>query len=671
MHPPRKLRRCALLNFPSKSFNVETLDAVIAEGFTDIGISVFHMDSGFEGTGFTLDQGHQIAQWAHERNLGSNIFTLYMKCKEKLIQKTPHRAMYTQSMRSNPEERLKARAACPFQPEAKEEYMVFLRQVVQWPGIREVHFNDEGSLNVSSQTGCYCDYCCSEFKTLTGNCPPESDYEPDNPIWWQWTDFRMQRWTGVHAEFRGELKKLAPDVLFGIQHSTRSGSFAGNPWNEGLSLARDAQALDVLATNPYQYRNFNIVPHRPHRRVLAEGTRALAGACLNKQVNIYPQGFMPSTKTTPMSRQDGILAGIIPFALGADTITPYTYELMNIIPGFAEGFEDTRRLLPEFEAGKPYTFSTAIRPLQSEVRGHHEENWGHWYLTELADVMLHTGMSWSWFWDERLEDAADHLHGPVIFPDTHCLTEKQMAAVQQVAQGGEGVLWIGNMPHEPWNGQGECPLPAPFKRGEFELIPETDHPVFEGVDGPIMLQSCARSNVPEGTILGSIDSSAGLVVSESEHGGRQAWLAGVPFHVLHKKGHHGAIRQPVSGCALIRNLLQWLSPSPPAVRLEPFPPPNDYGKLRPWDVRDIPTMELLPIVRDGALCAIIFPYAPVGFETSLVVNLPKGTRLTGIRELWDEQDLTESAQQNPQGELRIPLDVPGSCEVLAILVEYQ
>ena len=88
MHPPRKLRRCALLNFPSKSFNVETLDAVIAEGFTDIGISVFHMDSGFEGTGFTLDQGHQIAQWAHERNLGSNIFTLYMKCKEKLIQIT-------------------------------------------------------------------------------------------------------------------------------------------------------------------------------------------------------------------------------------------------------------------------------------------------------------------------------------------------------------------------------------------------------------------------------------------------------------------------------------------------------------------------------------------------------------------------------------------------------
>ena len=56
MQPPRKLRRCALLNFPSKSFNVETLDAVIAEGFTDIGISVFHMDSGFEGTGFTLDQ---------------------------------------------------------------------------------------------------------------------------------------------------------------------------------------------------------------------------------------------------------------------------------------------------------------------------------------------------------------------------------------------------------------------------------------------------------------------------------------------------------------------------------------------------------------------------------------------------------------------------------------
>jgi len=668
--PERKLRRCALLMFPAKSLNAETLDTIVTEGFTDVGISVFACDPQFEGSSFTVDQGYQLAQMAHERGLGVNIFTTYIKCQEPLIQREPHRAMYTLTMRTKPEERLKARAVCPFQPQNKEDYLTVLRQVVQWPGIRELHMDDEGSLNVSYQTGCYCDYCCAQFESLTGSPPPESDFEPNNPLWWRWTDFRMEGWTSVHAEFRAELKKLGPDVQFGIQHSTRSGAFAVNPWNEGISLARDAQALDVLATNPYQYRNFNIVPHRPHRRILSEGTRAMVGACLDKKVNMYPQGFMPSFKTTPMSRQDGLLAGIIPFALGADSITPYTYELMNIIPGFAEGFVETRRLQPEFEKGRPYAFSTAIRPLQSEVRGHPEEPWGHWYLTELADVMLHTGMPWSWFWDERLEDAADHLHGPVILPDTHCLTENQLAAVQQVAQRGEGILWIGNMPTEPWSGQGACPLPAPFDRGEFELTPDVDHPVFKGVCRPIVLQSCARSKVPEGTQLASIDGSAGLVLTESKDGARQAWLAGIPFHVFHKKGCHSAVRQATGGVALIRNLLRWLSPQPPAARLEPFPPPNDYGKLRPWDVRDIPTMELLPIVRDGAIFAIIFPYAPVGFATSLVVNLPNGTGLTRIRELWGDKDLTASAQQDSEGEIRLPMDVPGDCEVLAILVEY-
>ena len=82
-------------------------------------------------------------------------------------------------------------------------------------------------------------------------------------------------------------------------------------------------------------------------------------------------------------------------------------------------------------------------------------------------------------------------------------------------------------------------------------------------------------------------------------------------------------------------------------------------------------MELLPVVSKDAVLGIVFPYAPVGFETSLAVNLPKGARLTSIRELWADKDLPASAEQDSQGEIRLPLKVPGDCELLAILVEFE
>ena len=667
---PRELRRCALLLFPDKSLNAETLDGIVAEGFTDGGVAAIQNREQFPGSGFLMDQGRLLAEMARERALGLIIFTGYMKYQEPLIRREPRRGMISYGAGEKLDsDGLPARWLCPFQLENKADYLDILREIAQWPAVREIHLNDEASLSMGGAIGCYCEYCSAQFESLTGSGPPRT-MDPNDPLWWRWTEYRMQSWTAVHAEFRAEIRKLRPEIAVGIQHSPKPAAFVDNPWQSAISLARDARALDVLATDPYPFHHFDLIPYRPHRRILTEVTRSLAGACLDKDVNIYPQAFMPSTKATPMGRQDGLLAGIVPFALGADTITPYAYELMKIIPGFTEGLLDARQLQPELARGRPHAFSTAIRPLQSEVRGRPETNWGRWYLTEFSDVMLRTGLPWAWFWDERLEDASAHLHGPLVLPDAHCLTAEQLAAVQQVARRGEGVLWIGNMPGEPWSGRGPCPLPAEFERGQFELTPEGAHPLLEGVAPPIMLQSRVRWSGPEGTALASMDGAPGLVLMEGDDG-RQAWLAGLPIHSFNPKGRHAAVRQRTGGVDLIRNLLRWLSPTRPAVRLEPFPPPNDYGKLRPWDIRDIPTMELLPVVSDDAIFAIVFPYRTIGFETSLVVNLPDGAHLTSIRELWADKDLTASAQHDSQGEIRLPLNVPGSCELLAILVEFE
>ena len=92
------------------------------------------------------------------------------------------------------------------------------------------------------------------------------------------------------------------------------------------------------------------------------------GACMwTGRWNIYPQGFMPPAQAVPMGRQDGLLAGVVPFALGADLVMPFTYEQMKIIPGFFEAFDETRRLMPVFASHRPYSFATMVMPQQSEI----------------------------------------------------------------------------------------------------------------------------------------------------------------------------------------------------------------------------------------------------------------------------------------------------------------
>ena len=133
-----------------------------------------------------------------------------------------------------------------------------------------------------------------------------------------------------------------------------------NAWIYGINLARQATTLDVVGTDPYHYNHAKEFFHRPHRRILTEGTRSLMGAAYDRQVDIYTQGFMPLTQAVPMGRQDGLLEAVVPFALGADMVVPYTYELMKIIPGFFEGFQEARKLIDVFESHRPYAYATTV-----------------------------------------------------------------------------------------------------------------------------------------------------------------------------------------------------------------------------------------------------------------------------------------------------------------------
>ena len=126
--------------------------------------------------------------------------------------------------------------------------------------------------------------------------------------------------------------------------------------------------------------------------------------------------------------------------------------------------------------------------------------------------------------------------------------------------------------------------------------------------------------------MGEIDGRPALVVNE-DNGGRQAWLAGVPEFSYVTPGDHGGVRAPTDGIPLLRNILKWLARDEPVARLWPYPPDNAYRDLRPWDRRDVPTMELFPMIGDGCLVCLIFNYVGLEYRTNLVMRAPKAPRL--------------------------------------------
>ncbi len=669
MAAERRLRRAALLSFPRVALNEETLDRIVEEGFTDVGAGLVELPKGYHG--FSLENGERLARMCAERGLGYIAFTGYMKYQEALVAAEPQRLMHLAGDGAVQDlDGLRVRWLCPFRPENKAWYLGQLLEVCRWPALVEIHLNDEASLGFGDGTiGCYCDFCRAEFREATGREPPTSR-DWNDPLWYTWLEARFDNWEAVHSELRAAIKEVRPDVVVGIQHSPVVPERNYNAWQTGIRLGRDALTQDVIATDPYHYNHHHLILHRPHRRILSETTRSLVAACLDRQVDIYPQGFMPPSQAVPMGRQDGLLAAVVPFVLGADLVMPYTYEQMKIIPGFFEAFDEARRLMPAFACHRPWAFATMLMPQQSEIYGHHASAWGHGGLLTMVDLLYRTGLPWRWFWDERLDDAGDRLRGPLILPETHCLTASQIERIEAVAVKGEGLLWIGNRPAGPWEGRGPCPLPQRIHTGAFEMELQGDHPLTAGLEHPLILSTRVDGPGPEGEVLGTVEGRPALVLVE-EGDRREVWLAGMPAVTWTGNIPASSLLEETSNVELLRRLIVWASGRRPLARLDPFPPEDDYRSLRPADRRAVPTMELLPMAAEDSLLAVVFPYTPVGCRTALVIEPPQGRTIGPVREIWSGEDWSGRVEAGAGGTARIPLDIPGDCDLLALQVELK
>lgn len=668
----RKIRRTALLNIQRVSYSRDHVARVRSEGFTDIGVSLKTGERKFTGQGFDSEQVCQFGAWADEFGLGMTVFTGYMKYRESFLRDHPERAMVCvggSGTAMDSDNLVRTKWLCPFQPENKVEYLDLLRKVIGLPALREIHLNDEAAIGFANgDIGCYCDHCVSEYEREYGS-PPPADFDWESDAWWDWVQRRMARWTEVHAWFRAQIKAERPDVMVGIQYSPVVVSFNENTWRAGIDLSRDALAQDVLCTDPYHYNHTSHFTYRPARRILTEATRTLAGATVRRSMNIYPQAFRPPLGGPELTRRDGFMAGAVPYALGADNITPYSNDLARIIPGFLDGFHEAGKLIPYFEKTRPYAYATVVNPTQTEIYGNPETGWGRKALAVWPDVMNHVGLPWRWHFDGRLADAGNLLEGPAILPDTHCLTGEQRAVLQAHAASGNGLLRVGRTPGRDWPGNGPCPPPEGKSIDSAEMRPVSpDHPFLEGVSHPVMLQSAFSEPGIEGETVGEIDGRPALVLNE-EDDGRQVWLAGVPEFSYVTPGDHGGVRTPTDGIPLLRNILKWLARDEPVARLAPYPPDNAYRDLRPWDRRDVPTMELFPMIGDGCLVCLIFNYVGLEYRTNLVMRAPEGAEVVSLVDVFSGDDRLPASEVRGS-EVFLPVRMSNDTDFLAVEMSW-
>jgi len=576
---------------------------------------------------------------AHDRELGVMAFTGYMKYQEELIRAEPRRAMMVSGNGSKP---VPFHYLCPFRPENVQDYVDLLTRIAGWPGIREIHLNDEASLGFEDgRIGCYCDHCSETFEHIFGSPPPlMNDY--GDPAWWDWVNHRMESWVNLHAVLRKRIKSVNPEVAVGIQHSPVNAGLGINPWKSGIDPGLESKNMDVMATDPYHHNHSGKFPFRPHGRILTEVTRVLLGSNPSGRTNVYTQAFAPPGTSIELGSQDGLLEGTVPHALGAETITPYAYELMKILPGFFNGLKLTRRFIPYFEATLPYSFATVIYPSQTEVFGHPGDDWGRTSLMPWAELMNRTGLPWRWLWDRHIEESPGRISGPIILPGVHCLTWRQIEVLEGIAAGGSGLLWCGTTPHGPWSRRGRCPPPSRVEEGPFRLELSGGDSLAKEIHEPVMLASRETGPGIPGRALGSLDGAVGLVLNEDS--GKRAWISGRPVHSYVRPGDHGSVRTPTGGVDLLRNLLGWLSPTEPLFEIRPFPPPNDYGRLRPWDRRDLPTMEMFPLMGEDISLAIVLNYTHLPYRCDLVIRSPDGSGPRRIYDPWNGMDLDNRAR---------------------------
>ena len=659
------------------------LDHLKRQGYTGICLSISDPSQDTLIAGIGVQRAREIAEMAAERGMRVAILTGYMKYHEALLQDHPEWRMKLSSGEYS-------EWGCPFNEEYKRVYLNLLRDIASIEAVKEIYLNDEAYLGFDEASlGCYCDNCQELFKEKVGQYPPlKADWS--SSLWREWISWRFEKWIEVHREMKKVVTETRSDIIVGFQSTPLVDLVNHNPWITGVDLAGMADVLDVLSCDAYHCSQRYLIPVPTY---LSELTRFFVAAG-NKPCTIVVLGN-PSPVAPRMDEKDGYWMGILPVAVGARGTVTWTYERMACNTPVTEAFEESFKLDKYLSQAAPLRYAAVVHGFQSEVWRHNQpsiEPWPGWnpvdtydarYFRRMCEVLRHTGVPYSHLWDKRL--TLENLDGyrAVILPQISCLSRDQMETLQSYADGGGGVVAIGQYGLYDEKGEnredvdnlqtlgveiGEALLDGPFR-----IRPLEDHPIFGdgAADLPILENAIEIKSLCGGKSIATLvdmngeeTGLSGMVIMEK--GGRRVYIPG-EVKLLHRNpGEHWPRRS--TSPKLIANAVYWTAKGLPCLRIENFPPMTCLRRVATNDPRIIPTVELFPMVADGFYLAIIASYMGEEMTVKLAVDVRDGQTLTSVQDILTQESYDFHTAEN--GSLLIQVRLKPKDAVKPLLIRW-
>ncbi len=661
----RKIKRIAFLqeyeNRPERLIKI--IPEVARKGYCAIGLAV------------RIGQEKYIEELAGEaerNNLEMMAFTGYMKYEQGWLKEHPgHRMILSNEGDSEDQDRVSINWGCPFNPEFKRRYLNFLRFLGSIDNMTEIWINDEASLGRNSRSiGCYCDVCRNDWRKEFGNEMPVPPFE-NNEIREEFIRWRFARWNAVHWEMK---KALCEHHNVRAIFLTDPGTcWWVNPWISGVDFSSMLEGIDGLMTDPYYtfHLSWGDKGFVPREVYLSECCRFVKGIAGDEKVGeICTQGFSHPTFTRPLDERDGLWAGIVPLALGIDSVTSYTYLLQKVSP-MQESYERTFGVDKFFSKAKPIDFVGIVDSLETQCFHfcRDEDNWHGECMLPVSELARHSGLAYRYLPSGKIVTDEIFKLPVLILPNVSCLSEKQCDALLKYVESGGTLIGFGEIGTRDEVGKivrrnflsdmfgitsidvgeyvSECEFEANGRQSAFSNLAWPDEIVGRyggGIYYPAMGLECPVKI----TVKNDVDIIAKFagnekllgcpaIVSSSLGQGKTIYVGGISKRLYMRREYGLRILNfaPIVISRLINDLVE----EKPVLRVKGFPPIVPMKKVRPLDPRNMPTMEFLPCVGENLYLATIASYFKKPFALKIEAIVPQGKKLKEIRELVENVDV--------------------------------
>ncbi len=695
----RDIRRLAHLHIPGDWEPEEIVPEVRKLGFTDLYFFVNKVESGVDIGGLRLSTAMEVGRLAEKEGMGVLVNTGYMKYHEQVVLAHPERRMVLRddgTVDRNGETRpgqaptpltsVEGRIRnvnwlCPFNEANKRQYKDELRLLAGIPALRFVYLNDEGFLGAYGEMACYCESCRGRFVEYFGEEPP-TRIDWKDPLWRNWIKWRFEQWTAVHADFREAVRDVRPEL--GVGMATACTELMGiRPWASAVDLGAMSRVLDSMNTGIYHGSTRGTHHFAPRFTIVLDMASIFIGALQGKPLRLAVQAFCPGT-SLEMTRKDGQWIGILPYAVGAEYVSPWCYETLRASPAQYEGYMETLRLDPYLKETEPEFACSLFHSLQSEVWRYHDVDYDAMAIHPFAQMLRDEGLPYAFVWDSRLDETDLTRNAPLVMPHVCCLSASQRSRLTSYIEDGGAILAIadlglldgeGRTVAEGLSSRWGVALSGDRLEGQYRLSFTDACPLRENIEAPVVVENPYEVGHVEGEVWATLvdaqgrDTGAPGLVSSRVGEGRFVYLAGDP--VLHHRepGYEPLVKLPNHTRRLVGNVIRFLACRPAGIEVEDFPPVTAYQRLRAWDRRGINTFQFFPQVGPRYAIAIVASYVGAEATVSIRFRIPEGKRpLRIFNGLTDESCMADASVDSES--IRYRLRITHVDGVVPVVVEW-